>query len=69
MAKPRARDLGNPFEGHPPAPLNAITDVGGRRKSAMTTLIEGEQVLRTGVTRPPRRARRRRIPVFAGGSP
>ena len=45
--KPRARDLGIPFEGTPGA-LNAITDVAGL-EVGHTTLIEGEAV-RTGVT-------------------
>jgi L-aminopeptidase/D-esterase-like protein len=45
--KPRARDLGVPFEGTP-GPLNAITDVAGV-EVGHTTLISGESV-RTGVT-------------------
>lgn len=54
-AKPRARDLGIPFEGSP-GPWNAITDVKGV-EVGYTTLISGEgrlQVgngpIRTGVT-------------------
>ena len=54
-AKPRARDLGVPFEGTP-GPLNAITDVAGVAVGH-TTLISGEGKLvvgkgpvRTGVT-------------------
>ena len=54
-AKPRARDLGVPFEGTPGA-LNAITDVAGV-EVGHTTLIRGEGKLivgegpvRTGVT-------------------
>ncbi len=54
-AKPRARDLGVPFDGTP-GPLNAITDVGGVTVGH-TTLISGEGKLevgkgpvRTGVT-------------------
>jgi len=54
-AKPRARDLGVPFEGTP-GPLNAITDVAGVTVG-YTTLISGEGKLqigkgpvRTGVT-------------------
>ncbi|MGH9612308.1 MAG: P1 family peptidase [Bryobacteraceae bacterium] len=54
-AKPRARDLGVPFEGTP-GPLNAITDVAGVTVG-FTTLISGEGKLqigkgpvRTGVT-------------------
>src|SRR5437868_7131931 len=45
--KPRARDLGIPFDGSP-GPLNAITDVPGVAVGH-TTLIEGSAV-RTGVT-------------------
>src|SRR6202451_2371517 len=54
-AKPRARDLGVPFDGAP-GPLNAITDVAGVLVG-QTTLIEGSGKLivghgpvRTGVT-------------------
>ena len=54
-AKPRARDLGVPFDGIP-GPLNAITDVAGVTVGH-TTLISGEGKLvvgkgpiRTGVT-------------------
>jgi len=54
-AKPRARDLGVPFDGTP-GPLNAITDVSGVTVGH-TTLISGEGKLvvgkgpvRTGVT-------------------
>jgi L-aminopeptidase/D-esterase-like protein len=49
-AKPRARDLGVPFDGTP-GPLNAITDVTGV-EVGHTTLIsgEGEHATRTGVT-------------------
>jgi len=63
MAKPRARDLGIPFEGTP-GPLNAITDVGGV-EVGMTTLIEGEGV-RTGVTAILPRGQASSDPVFAG---
>jgi L-aminopeptidase/D-esterase-like protein len=52
----RARDLGIPFRGAQPGPLNAITDVAGV-EVGMTTLISGEGKLvegkgpiRTGVT-------------------
>jgi D-aminopeptidase len=44
--KPRARDLGIPFEGTPGA-LNAITDVAGV-EVGYTTLIEGEGRLQAG---------------------
>ena len=54
-AKPRARDLGVPFDGTP-GPFNAITDVAGVTVGH-TTLISGEGKLvvgkgpvRTGVT-------------------
>jgi D-aminopeptidase len=47
QTKPRARDLGVPFEGTP-GPLNAITDVAGVEVGHQT-LIEGDNV-RTGVT-------------------
>jgi D-aminopeptidase len=54
-AKPRARDLGVPFDGTP-GPVNAITDVSGVTVG-LTTLISGEGKLqigkgpvRTGVT-------------------
>ena len=48
--KPRARDLGVPFEGTP-GPVNAITDVKGV-EVGFTTLISGEseKAIRTGVT-------------------
>jgi D-aminopeptidase len=52
----RARDLGIPFQGANPGPLNAITDVAGV-EVGLTTLIRGEGPLvegqgpvRTGVT-------------------
>src|SRR5271154_407829 len=54
-ARPRARDLGIPFDGTP-GPLNAITDVAGVTVGH-TTLISGDGKLqqgtgpiRTGVT-------------------
>ncbi|MEM8682269.1 MAG: P1 family peptidase [Pseudomonadota bacterium] len=53
--KPRARDLGIPFDGQP-GPLNAITDVAGVRVGHETVLegegawIAGEGPVRTGVT-------------------
>src|SRR6266436_2828588 len=46
-AKPRARDLGVPFDGIP-GPLNAITDVKGV-EVGHTTLISGEGPLKIGV--------------------
>src|SRR5262245_51669387 len=45
--KPRARDLGVPFEGTP-GPLNAITDIKGI-EVGHTTLISGEGKLQVGV--------------------
>jgi L-aminopeptidase/D-esterase-like protein len=71
-AKPRARDLGIPFDGTPAA-LNAITDVGGVTVGH-TTLISGEGKLvvgqgpvRTGVTAVlPRGNDSIADPVFAG---
>src|SRR5689334_17166459 len=69
--KPRARDLGVPFEGTP-GPLNAITDVPGV-EVGHTTLIAGEGPLqvgvgpvRTGVTAILPRGRASVEPVFAG---
>src|SRR5271165_1709439 len=71
-AKPRARDLGVPFDGTP-GPLNAITDVAGVTVGH-TTLISGEGKLvigkgpvRTGVTAVlPRGKESMMHPVFAG---
>src|SRR5260370_19326230 len=69
--KPRARDLGVPFDGTPGA-LNAITDVSGV-EVGQTTLIRGEGVLkagqgpvRTGGTVIIPRGKRSTDPVFAG---
>ncbi|OLD81932.1 MAG: aminopeptidase [Acidobacteria bacterium 13_1_20CM_58_21] len=71
-AKPRARDLGVPFDGSP-GPFNAITDVFGVTVGH-TTLISGEGKLqvgkgpiRTGVTAVlPRGKDSMNDPVFAG---
>src|SRR5215471_10654204 len=71
-AKPRARELGIPFDGTP-GPLNAITDVAGVLVGH-TTLISGEGKLvigkgpvRTGVTAIlPRSKDSMMNPVFAG---
>jgi len=71
-AKPRARDLGVPFDGTP-GPLNAITDVSGVTVGH-TTLISGEGKrdigngpVRTGVTAVlPRGIDSMMNPVFAG---
>jgi D-aminopeptidase len=61
--KPRARDLGVPFEGTA-GPLNAITDVKGV-EVGHTTLIEGSTV-RTGVTAVWPRGKGSSDPVFGG---
>jgi L-aminopeptidase/D-esterase-like protein len=70
-AKPRARDLGVPFEGTPGA-LNAITDVPGV-EVGFATLIEGDGPLqvgkgpvRTGVTAVLPRGKASTDPVMAG---
>ena len=69
--KPRARDLGVPFDGNP-GPLNAITDVKGV-EVGHATLISGEGPLkvgvgpvRTGVTAVLPRGKDSRDAVFAG---
>src|ERR1700683_5217978 len=69
--KPRARDLGVPFDGTP-GPLNAITDVKGV-EVGHRTLISGEGKLkvgigpvRTGVTAVFPRGKASADPVFAG---
>ena len=70
-SKPRARDLGVPFDGTP-GPFNAITDVAGV-EVGVTTLISGEGALkvgtgpvRTGVTAILPRGRSSKDQVFAG---
>lgn len=70
-AKPRARDLGVPFEGAT-GPLNAITDVAGV-EVGLVTLIEGQGALqvgkgpvRTGVTAILPRGKTGTDPVMAG---
>src|SRR5512132_989404 len=62
-AKPRARDLGVPFEGVP-GRLNAITDVAGV-EVGMTTLVSGDAV-RTGVTAILPRGKSSNDPAMAG---
>jgi L-aminopeptidase/D-esterase-like protein len=69
QAKPRARDLGIPFDGTP-GPYNAITDVKGV-EVGHTTLISGSGKLkvgqgpvRTGVTAVLPRGKDSRDPVF-----
>ena len=71
QTKPRARDLGIPFDGTP-GPLNAITDVEGI-EVGFTTLISGDGKLkvgvgpvRTGVTAIFPRGKKSRDGVFAG---
>jgi L-aminopeptidase/D-esterase-like protein len=73
VAKPRARDLGVPFDGRP-GTLNAITDVAGV-EVGQTTLIRGDGKLvvgqgpvRTGVTAVLPRGQANHAPVFAGWS-
>jgi len=70
-SKPRARDLGVPFEGTP-GPLNAITDVAGV-EVGHSTIIRGEGKLeigkgpvRTGVTAILPRGKNNPDLVFAG---
>lgn len=71
QAKPRARDLGIPFDGTP-GPLNTITDVKGVAVGH-TTIIAGEGELRvgvgpvrTGVTAIVPRGKESNDPTFAG---
>src|ERR1700680_4856506 len=61
--KPRARDLGVPFEGAS-GPLNAIVDVAGV-EGGHKTLISGDAV-RTGVTAIWPRGKQSSDPVFGG---
>ena len=68
--KPRARDLGIPFEGAP-GPLNAITDVAGV-EVGYSTIVRGEGALergrgpvRTGVTAILPRGKTSKDPAFA----
>ena len=73
-AKPRARDLGLPFEGTPD-PLNAITDVAGVAVGYSTivsgegTLERGKGPVRTGVTAILPRGKSSSDPVFAAWYP
>ncbi len=70
-AKPRARDLGVPFDGTP-GPLNAITDVSGVEVGQVTLisgsgkLVVGQGPVRTGVTAVLPRGRTNGDPVAAG---
>jgi D-aminopeptidase len=61
QTKPRARDLGIPFDGTP-GPLNAITDVRGL-EVGVSTIIKGDA--RTGVTVIFPRGKESSDPVFA----
>lgn len=64
-ARPRARDLGVPFEGVP-GPLNAITDIAGIEVGHATVIQgEGARAARTGVTVVWPRGKKWE-PVFAG---
>jgi L-aminopeptidase/D-esterase-like protein len=69
--RPRARDLGVPFDGAP-GPLNAITDVPGVEVGHSTIIFgHGERVVgsgpaRTGVTAILPRGRSGEAPVYAG---
>jgi D-aminopeptidase len=71
QAKPRARDLGVPFDGVP-GRYNAITDVAGVEVGHTTVirgtgrLVEGKGPVRTGVTAILPRGRTAQQPVFAG---
>src|ERR1700689_2376523 len=71
QTKPRARDLGVPFEGTP-GPLDAITDVKGVEVGYRTLisgdgkLVVGTGPVRTGVTAAGPRGENLVDPVFAG---
>lgn len=71
QTKPRARDLGVPFDGTPD-PLNAITDVRGVEVGHVTLvsgsgkLEVGKGPVRTGVTAILPRGKASDDPVFAG---
>jgi len=71
QTKPRARDLGVPFDGTPGA-LNAITDVSGVEVGQVTImsgsglLVVGKGPVRTGVTAILPRGRTSGDPVMAG---
>lgn len=69
--KPRARDLGIPFDGTP-GPLNAITDIEGLEVGHLTKIegsgprITGQGPVRTGVTAIWPRGKSDWTPAFAG---
>jgi len=70
-ARPRARDLGVPFDGTP-GPLNAITDVAGVEVGQVTIiagqgkLVVGQGPVRTGVTAVFPRGKTNGDPVYGG---
>ena len=70
-SRPRARDLGIPFEGTP-GRHNAITDVAGVEVGHTTLvsgdgpLVQGKGPVRTGITAILPRGRAVGVPVFAG---
>ncbi|HEX8321991.1 P1 family peptidase [Longimicrobium sp.] len=70
QSRPRARDLGVPFDGTP-GPLNGITDVAGVQVGHTTLisgsgpLVVGQGPVRTGVTAVLPRGRESNDPVFA----
>src|SRR2546425_2993553 len=71
QSRPRARDLGVPFDGTP-GPLNAITDVAGLTVGHSTIiqgqgkLVVGQGPIRTGVTAILPRGASNGDPVFGG---
>src|SRR5438132_9202487 len=71
QARPRARDLGVPFDGSP-GPLNAITDVAGVTVGHSTIIqgqgkiVVGQGPIRTGVTALLPRGASNGDPVFGG---
>src|SRR5690349_25037360 len=71
QSRPRARDLGVPFDGTP-GPLNAITDVAGVTVGHSTiihgqgALVVGQGPIRTGVTAILPRGASNGDPVFGG---
>jgi D-aminopeptidase len=71
QTKPRAREIGVPFDGTP-GPLNAITDISGIEVGQVTLisgdgkLVVGTGPVRTGVTVILPRGRASTDPVFAG---
>ena len=70
QSKPRARDLGIPFDGTP-GPLNAITDVSGIEVGQVTIIqgagkmVRGKGPVRTGVTAILPRGKKDSDPVYA----